>query len=229
MRTLKDYYGARAEEITSQFKAISILQHALERGLQNEEILRDFLRNYMPNIFSVGSGFVMPTADLQTKIELSKQLDILIYNSADFAAIFKVQNFFIVREETAAAVVEVKTRLSSKAFDEALENIASIKMINGDIQGHIFAFQKEIGERAILNRLQRASERYSRFNLPDSICVLDGDFFRRVGTAIFKVGNGGYQLALFHYNLLSRLAEWLGRRDISEMYDISDFPHQHFF
>ncbi|MDZ7262371.1 MAG: hypothetical protein ONB05_09745 [candidate division KSB1 bacterium] len=218
MSTLKEYYGDFAKTLTSRFAVISYLQHSLAKGLQNEEILRNFLATYLPKQFSVGTGFVLPETEFESKINLSRQIDILIFDSSRYAPILSVNDFHVVREDAVAAVIEVKTKLYSEDFSEALENIASTKAINPMINGYIFAFQKSARDETMKKALEQITQTYSRQELPDGICVLEGQVLKRLGEYIVKYETETDQLAIFYYTLLGDLAKWAGLREIADSY-----------
>jgi len=218
MNSLRDYYGDISRLMSSHFAVFSTLQHSLAKGLQNEAVLRNFLFTYVPKRFSVGTGFVIPKSEFERKIDFSRQTDVIIYDSHCYAPILSADNFLIVREDAAAATVEVKSTLRRKALAEALENIASTKNINDSIYGYIFAFNKSVKNGTIKNELEKITQRYSRNQLPDAICVLNGQFIIKVGSEMLQAVSQDDQLALFYYKLLYDLASWADWREIAESY-----------
>jgi len=218
MRSLKNYYGDIAHTLRSHFSALSMIQHTLSQGIQNEEILREFLTRYIPKWFTVATGFVLPHADFDNKVEFSRQLDVIIYDSTRYAPTYSVGNFVLVREEAVAGVIEVKTTLRHTELGQALENIASTKSITPAIYGYIFAFKGKVGDTSIKNRLEAAKRNYPVSHLPNAICMLDGQFIKREGTTMLKAEANSDQLALFYYKLLFDLASWADQTDVAEIY-----------
>ena len=218
--TLKDYYGDFAQSLKSHFSVITRLQHGLMIGLQNEAVVRSFLRTHLPEWFAVGTGFVLPSADFEQKIDFSRQIDVVIYDRIRYAPTHSVDGFVLVREEAVAATVEVKTTLRRRDLDAALENIASTKTINPKIYGYIFAFDTRLRDITIQRRLEDFRQRDSFNRLPDAICVLNGQFIAKDTDEgkVEKVEPRGDQLALLHYKMLYDLANWLNMRDVAEYY-----------
>jgi hypothetical protein len=85
---VKNYFELVSQELLSKLNQIKtfIKKHNPAIGILTEEILRDFLRSHLPKIVSVEQGFI-----LTTNGELSKQCDLIIYNSQTFAPFYRVK------------------------------------------------------------------------------------------------------------------------------------------
>lgn len=93
-----------------------------ESGTYRETLLRDLLSRLLPSSVSVNTGFVYG-GELEKN---SRQIDILIWNSAQHACIFRTENLVIVPPESVVAVISVKTSLEKKTLEESLENVTSV-------------------------------------------------------------------------------------------------------
>ena len=218
MATLREHYGKFADLMGSRLAMMSLLQHNLARGMQNEEILRSFLSAYLPRMFTVSTGFVLPRVGFEDLIDLSRQTDVLIYDSSRFVPAFAVGDLVVARAESVAAVIEVKTTLSSGALDEALVNVATAKVIDSRIYGYIFAFNRSARDKTIKGRMEPIATGAHPWQLPDAICVLEGSYIERERGVVSKVETEDDQLALFYYKLMRDLAEWSTLREIGEAY-----------
>lgn len=89
-----------------------IIEHGPTVGTYRENLLQSTLRKHLPERYHVATGFIHG---------LAKQIDILIYDRVDYAPIFREGDLVIVPSESVRAVIEVKTKLSSKALISALE------------------------------------------------------------------------------------------------------------
>jgi hypothetical protein len=99
-----------------------ILKHNLEKGLGNEQCLRELLIDVLPRRYGVGKGKVV-----NAKGDMSRQLDIIIYDSIYCTTLFVDENRNqILPIEGVYGVVEVKTTLTSTLLAEAFENLASV-------------------------------------------------------------------------------------------------------
>jgi len=230
MATLRDYYGSIAEMMSDRISALSFIQHALTRGLRNEEVLREFLRTYIPRRFNVSTGFIVPRSGFKESVEFSRQIDVLIYDSSRYAPLMQSGEVVICRSDSVVAAIEVKSTLYSSALDDALENIVVVKAIDRRIYGYIFAFKASARDKTIRKRLARMLEFYHPWQLPDVICVLDGQFIERRGETVSKVETKGDQLALFYFRLMRDLATWTEIPEIGEAFkDIGERRYERWF
>jgi hypothetical protein len=99
-----------------------LLNHNLEKGLGNEQVLRDLLTDFLPRRYGVAKGKIVNSDG-----EMSKQLDVIIYDAINCPILFIDENRNqILPIEGVFTVVEVKTTLTSKTLGESFENLASV-------------------------------------------------------------------------------------------------------
>jgi len=108
-----------------------LIPHPAELGTVREEVIRQFLRAYLPKRFEVSTGFVFDSAG-----NVSKQLDIVIANSL-ICPRFETsggKRFFPC--ESVVAVGQVKSSLTACAeFRKALVNLESAKSLDRSANG----------------------------------------------------------------------------------------------
>lgn len=76
MSKLTDYLKLQKKQLQIEIEAIRLLmQHSSSKGTEAEKVLSGLLRKYLPQKYSIGSGFV--TEDGQ----LSPQIDIIIFDN----------------------------------------------------------------------------------------------------------------------------------------------------
>jgi hypothetical protein len=97
-------------------------QHNYSSGTFREGLLRNFLASVLPKSVSVDSGFIYGF----DKIQNSRQIDILIWDSSRHSAIFRTGEFAIVSPESVIAAISVKTTLDRRALHDCLDNLHSI-------------------------------------------------------------------------------------------------------
>lgn len=118
MRT--NYYRLRAEEIhnkLSQIKQFGI-KHNLTIGIFAEDLLRDLLKMLLPQKVAIAQGFI-------TDGNLcSHQCDLIVYDSFNFAPIFKTDSLAILPSHSVIAVVEIKTTIGKKQFHKTLNDFS---------------------------------------------------------------------------------------------------------
>lgn len=95
--------------------------HAPSIGTYHETIIRDFLSQYLPSSVSVNTGFIY-----HPNYGTSPQLDIIIWNSANYAPIFKSAELVVVRPDSVIAVIEVKTKLNKSNIRSAFSNLLAV-------------------------------------------------------------------------------------------------------
>ncbi len=110
------------------------LTHSGERGRNDEQYLRDFLKKILPNRFSIGTGFVV-SSDLSTPP--SGQNDIVISDQYWNPSLYNELAAEVYPVETVYATVEVKGvlekarkgRKKATDIDAAFANIAKIRKL----------------------------------------------------------------------------------------------------
>jgi len=99
-----------------------LIQHNLEKGLGNEQALRDLLRWFLPKRFGVAKGKIANSDG-----QMSRQADIIIYDAIRCPTLFIDENENqILPIEGVYEVIEVKTTLTSTTLKEAFENLKTV-------------------------------------------------------------------------------------------------------
>lgn len=135
-----EYFESFAAEIIGKFQRIkSLVPNRVASGDYHEEVIKSVLRNFLSKRYSVKKGFIYAGEG-----KVSKQIDIMIVDeNAPTAYIFQEGDFAIVLPQAVVAVMEVKTTLKAEAFDDAIDNIASAKILEEfptTLMGIIFAY-----------------------------------------------------------------------------------------
>jgi hypothetical protein len=125
-KELTKYYSSIGEEFKSKIDRISYLigrEHYPSSGKYRERILIQVISKFLPKRYSIGTGFVLfPSIkpqlnDQSLKIlnhQISKELDIIIYDSNDYSTIYQDNDFIIVKPESVRVIIEVKSTLNPK-------------------------------------------------------------------------------------------------------------------
>lgn len=92
--------------------------------------MAEFLREFLPARFSVDSGFVVNAAG-----DISGQQDVLILGEKSTGPIANYAGFGVHPVENVVGVVEVKTKLTTPRFRNALETVHSVSRLAPDIAG----------------------------------------------------------------------------------------------
>jgi len=108
-----------------------MVEHPGELGVTREEIIRRFLRAYLPARFDVSTGFAF-----DSKGNVSKQLDIIIANSLVCPRFETAGGIRFYPCESVVAVGQVKSSLTSEArLHSALANLESVKDLDRSAGG----------------------------------------------------------------------------------------------
>jgi hypothetical protein len=117
-----------------------LIVHRGELGTSREEIIRGFLRSYLPAKFDITTGFAFDSSG-----NLSKQLDIVIADGSVCPRFENAGKKRLLPCESIVGVGQVKSQLTSaKEFHNALENLASAKGLDRSAGG--LATDRRTGE-----------------------------------------------------------------------------------
>ncbi|MBS1633850.1 MAG: hypothetical protein JST10_14905 [Bacteroidetes bacterium] len=134
----KRFLQAIADEIVSKSQRIEFLvKHSATKGNYRETLLRGVLQKYIPNKYSVATGFIEGC---------KRQCDVIIYDSHNFSPFFIESDLVVVPQKSVRAVIEVKSTLETKTLLEALDLLADVadwRNFPAPIFKGIFAFRKK--------------------------------------------------------------------------------------
>lgn len=139
MNVLQIYRGAQ-EVLLTQYHALfarAQAPHEATRGALYEQLIRDFLSEYLPQQFYVGTGQVVgstPSPNPEGEItNVSRQTDVVIFDALHHPILLPKYELFPI--EGTLATIEVKSKLGKselvgdKKSAGALKNIASVKSL----------------------------------------------------------------------------------------------------
>lgn len=112
-----------AGELEAQVDRVRMLiggAHWGEDGSFKEVLVRQLLREQIPERFAVGTGFIHWAAGV-----VSGQVDVLIWDRMGPAPYLRKGEFVIVAPECVAAIIEVKTTLTRQSLREAMRHLHS--------------------------------------------------------------------------------------------------------
>lgn len=144
MASLTRYYSGLAEQMNVEIEKISRqIEHAGETGRHNENVLKEFLKNHLPQRYAVTTGKV-----ISSKGETSEQIDIIIHDRLRVPAlILGTDTWEIVPIEATYGVISVRTRLDASGLRICLQNIASVRQLadlkRAKPRSLIFAYESE--------------------------------------------------------------------------------------
>lgn len=136
---MENYFELVSQELLNKLNQIKVFikNHNTTIGILTEEILRDFLRRNLPKIVSVEQGFI-----LKSDGELSKQCDIIIYNSLLYSPFYRINDIIVIPQESVVAVVEVKTTINKQIFHNTIDYFKQITSITS-AKKYLFIYNSE--------------------------------------------------------------------------------------
>lgn len=114
MGTIAEYYDLETTKLIADAKRVALFtDHPGTVGAYREARLREYLKDHVAGRFRIANGFISDRDDISNDIsdQSSKQIDCLIYDETDRAALIETDSFVCVEPEHAAAFIEVKSTL----------------------------------------------------------------------------------------------------------------------
>jgi hypothetical protein len=134
--SVTDFYEIEEQRLLDEAKKVSLFtDHPSTLGQFREDLLRQYLKKFTPNLYTVKSGFI---ADYRGtgKDELfstkTRQIDFLVYNKNNDVPFFETDNFAIVRPNSAFAAIEIKSSLTF--YKKSLKR--DDRSINDKVEGY---------------------------------------------------------------------------------------------
>lgn len=172
-----DYFRLVSDELliklnqTRQF----IKKHNPTIGILTEEILRSFLKTHLPKSISVEQGFI-----LSKEGNLSKQCDIIIYDSNFYAPFYRINDIIVVPSNSVIAVIEVKTTLNKSIFHDVIRYFQGIGYIT-NAKKYLFVYHS--------CKIEKLSEYFHSFKHSGDYQFFDHDTFELLPDEITGINN----------------------------------------
>lgn len=113
------------DEVVQQLAVAPAVSHPGESGRAREEIMRRYLRRFVPSGFGVDTGIVVDSVG-----GVSRQIDIIIHRT-DYHPTFEVGGVRHFMVESVVAVLENKAVIDDRAdLRDALSNVRSVKVLD---------------------------------------------------------------------------------------------------
>jgi hypothetical protein len=105
------------------------LRHSGEYGVYREELVKKWLRIFIPEAFGISSGFI-----INSKGEISTQCDLIIYDKYKTPKIENIDNQRFFPVETVLLIGEIKSDINSiKDLNSYLIKLAEIKKLRAGV------------------------------------------------------------------------------------------------
>lgn len=200
---MSNYFNFRSQELFLKLSQIKhfITKHNPTIGVLTEEIVREFLNDHLPDVVTVAEGFIS-----DGKGNLSKQCDIIVYDSHSYAPYYRVNNIVVVPSAAVLAIVEVKTTINKKIFHSVIDYFKSFTNIenantylfiyNSQSISHIAGYFANYKHPGDYQEFDHDSYEY----LPDVIAGMNESYFLQKSAVITDRDMYGY-MSYFYNDL----------------------------
>jgi hypothetical protein len=178
---LTEYHKSTTKELLAVTDRVkNLIEHWPEIGRHKEAVLKNVIRKFIPEKYSIATGFVVKQTEERGDHLSSRQIDLIIYDSAS-PVLFKEGDFVILTPDAVRGIIEVKSNLQNASLQQTVaganengEFIYSGK--DEDDQGFfngIFSFEgfENTNQQTIANHITRANagfvdrDGYNRFKV----------------------------------------------------------------
>lgn len=119
--SLIDYHKTTSEELLALTNKVrNLITHWGEDGRYKEAVLKNVIGRFLPEKFTIGTGFVIKQTAVRGEHLSSRQLDLVIYDDAS-PLLFKEGDFVILTPDAVRGIIEVKANLQNQGLTEVLE------------------------------------------------------------------------------------------------------------
>ncbi len=158
------------------------IEHNGVKGSAREDLLKDYLRDLLPNKYSISSGIIIDFNQNQ-----SKKQDFIIHDAFNCPSFFKTDSNTILPIESVYATIEIKSTLNYDTLKQSVENIESVrklhKLPNRNIisnnyneqypLGFVFAYSSDYSLEQIQMKLFELNKSVDGRHQISIVCVLD--------------------------------------------------------
>jgi len=113
------------KRVEADFDFSAIIDHNCSKGTFREQILKNFLRPFLPGCYGVSGGQAFDNAG-----NISNQLDVVVYDSLFSYVAPYMDDFIYFPCESVYGSIEIKSMLNKQSFVEAVANINSLKKLS---------------------------------------------------------------------------------------------------
>ncbi len=118
--SLIDYHRTTSNELLALTNKVrNLILHWGEDGRYKEAVLKNVIGRFLPEKFTIGTGFVIKQTANRGEHLSSPQLDLIIYDDAS-PVLFKEGDFVILTPDAVRGIIEVKANLQNQGLTNVL-------------------------------------------------------------------------------------------------------------
>jgi hypothetical protein len=119
--SLIDYHRKTSNELLALTNKVrNLVPHWGEDGSHKEVVLKNVIRRFLPEKFTIGTGFVIKQTENRGEHLSSQQIDLIIYDNAS-PVLFKEGDFVILTPDAVRGIIEVKANLQNQNLTTILK------------------------------------------------------------------------------------------------------------
>jgi hypothetical protein len=119
--SLIDYHRTTSNELLALTNKVrNLITHWGEDGRYKEAVLKNVIRRFLPEKYSIGTGFVIKQTQNRGEHLSSRQIDLIIYDDAS-PVLFKEGDFVILTPDAVRGIIEVKANLQNQGISSVLK------------------------------------------------------------------------------------------------------------
>lgn len=122
---IKKIFEGVSTRLRADFSDANEINHNVTKGSYRESSLKKMLKTKLPAKYGLSNGEIVG----YFKNNVSKQIDIIIFNQHEFTPLLSPEDNSIFPIESVYGIIEVKSKLSKDELLKGLENIKSVKML----------------------------------------------------------------------------------------------------
>lgn len=118
--SLDDFHRMTSREIMSLKDNVrSLIHHWGEEGRYKEAVLKNVINKFLPDKYSIGTGFVIKQTEIRGQHLSSRQIDLIIYDD-ESPIFFREGDFVILTPDAVRGIIEVKANLQNQNMTNVL-------------------------------------------------------------------------------------------------------------
>jgi hypothetical protein len=118
----REFLKRRSDKMASDSAEAAFFEHKGTRGVAREEVLREPLRQILPDRYGIGTGEIHSSDG-----DVSPQADLIVYDKANTPVLYERFTSGVYPVETALAAVSVKSTIKLEDVDEAVKFAARVR------------------------------------------------------------------------------------------------------
>lgn len=118
--SLIEYHKTTTRELLALTNKVrNLITHWGEDGRYKEAVLQNVIRRFLPERFTLGTGFVIKQTQNRGEHLTSRQIDLIIYDDSS-PILFKEGDFVILTPDSVRGIIEVKANIQNAGLTEVL-------------------------------------------------------------------------------------------------------------